>query len=228
MAEDLMDAFCKGPSAHFDAPCEYFNLATGACQLLQDYEMRAVFAQGRCAPDEMVAAAVKGNLLDYADVIDPADYLNALPFEIGARIKRQRLKEGVTIYFLKGYVNRAVYRNITDLLAKDGAFATHAMEPLADHEHALSNDAQPAPLPGLFDQILAVLAERARNEPRSKRKQIYQRHHAVFCRLRHLLAAGMARRAAIQQIAADLAETMKTIYGDLNEIKTYLAEKKVL
>jgi hypothetical protein len=86
--------------------------------------MMVVFERGRCTPYEMVEGAVKGNLKLYEYLLSPQDsidnYRHALTFEIAERIKSRRLKRGWTIYFLKGYINRAVYCEVIRRLEDDG------------------------------------------------------------------------------------------------------------
>lgn len=89
-------------------------------------------------------------------------------------------------------------------------------------------DSAALPLPGWIEQIEVILSERAARESLPKKKAIYERHYAIFVNMKHFLSEGMERRAAIEKIADDLGETLKTVYGDLNEIQKYLQQKNVV
>lgn len=124
MAEDLISLFCEGKRGGFSRNCDYFIQFTKECRLLREQEMAKVFEKGRCIPYEMVEGAVKGNLKLYEHLLTPRDsidhYLHTLTFEITERIKARRLKQGWTIYFLKGYINRSVYCEIARRLEEEG------------------------------------------------------------------------------------------------------------
>jgi hypothetical protein len=284
MAEDLISLFCKGKSGGVPRKCNDFIPLTKECRLLKDQKMAMVFEKGRCIPYKMVERAVKGNLKLYEHLLSPQDsiehYLPALTFEIAERIKARQLKQRWTIYFLKGYINRAVYHEVIRRLEDDGIVLkgicgncihlsrskqyTCERETIISIEQGgevenpyygkirkqsdssckegfepytienINNGIQlkaiesPSATPKLLEAIKTLLSKRAIHETRKKRKRIYQRQYAVFCDLKHLLVQGMLRREAIEEIAAELGESIKTIYFDIQDIKNFLAKKNVI
>jgi hypothetical protein len=272
MAEDLINLFCEGKSSGFPQPCEHFIRFTKECRLLREQEMKVVFEQGRCDPYKMVAGAVKSNLKLYDHLIQSKDavshYIHTLTFEIAERIKARQLKKGWSIYFLKGYINRAVYCEVINRLEEDGivpkgtcgncihlsrskqyrceeqsspyygkkrnqsdpackeGFEPYEFENIDDNN--LDSVQPPSPTPGLLEEITTILAERGKHEKSQKQQNICERQYRIFCVLKHLLAQGTPRREAIEVIAADLGENIKTIYLDLQKIKDFLEKCDII
>lgn len=286
MSEDLISLFCEGKTGGFPRKCDDFIQFTKECRLLKEQEMAMIFERGRCTPYEMVKGAVKGNLRLYEHLLTPQDsidhYLHALTFEIAERIKARQLKQGWTIYFLKGYINRSVYCEVARRLEEEGivpkgicgncihlsrskhytceretimlieqgsevenpyygkkrkqsdpsckeGFKPYTIENIDDHTQLDAIESpSPAPAPELLESIKTLLAKRAKLEKGKKRKSIYQRQYMVFCDLKHLLGQGISRREAIEEIAAELGEHIKTIYFDIQDIKEFLEKKNVI
>lgn len=272
MAEDLINLFCEGKNYGFPQPCEYFIRVTKECRLLRKQEMKTAFERGRCAPYKLVEGTVKSNLKPYGRLIQPKDaldhYIHTLTFEIAERIKTRQLEKGWSIYFLKSYINRAVYcemikrleedeiipkgtcgncihlsrskqysceeqrspyyekkRNLSDPVCKEG-FEPYELENMDDSE--LASVQPPSPTPGLLEEIMIILAERGKHETSKKQKDICERQYRIFCVLKHLLAQGVSRREAIEVISAELGESVKTIYLDIQKIKDFLEKKNVI
>jgi hypothetical protein len=124
MADDLIRRFCEENRPEFLHPCEHFVHITKICRLLKEQDLQAVFERGRCTPNEMVNAAIKGNLRLYEHLFDSQEargqYHRILLFETTKRIMGQRLKSGWTIYVLKGYINKTVYCEVIKHLEADG------------------------------------------------------------------------------------------------------------
>ena len=88
-------------------------------RLLRDGDLAEVFAKGRCAPAEMLKRAIAKHLEKYRDLVDPAEYLESMAFELAARIKPKRLRQGYNLYVLKGDLNKTVYCSAIEMLRRE-------------------------------------------------------------------------------------------------------------
>ena len=229
MPKDLIADYCKGQS-RFPAWCGDFDVFTQECDLLKASSLQAIFERGRCQPDEMVKAAARGRLAQFADRL-PRDvrleYENVLPFELSEKIKAQQLKKGFSLPVLKGYINQTVYFEIPRTLAKDG-YLGEDDEAMDDVNQIPQPETPVMPLTGLLGQIAEVLAERARAEKKLKRKQICVRQHGIYLRIIALLEEDADANRAKQRIADEFGINRKMLQRDLDEIEEFLAQKNVL
>ncbi len=88
-------------------------------ELLIGRKLKDIFEKGRCDPSVMVKDAVKRNLYDYRDKIEPAEYIEQMTFEISERIKEQCLR-CPKLPVLKGYINRTAYTEVIRMLIEEG------------------------------------------------------------------------------------------------------------
>lgn len=229
MPKDLIADYCKGQS-RFPAWCGDFDVFTQECDLLKASSLQAIFERGRCQPDEMVKAAARGRLAQFADRL-PRDvrleYENVLPFELSEKIKAQQLKKGFSLPVLKGYINQTVYFEIPRTLAKDG-YLGEDDEAMDDVNQIPQPETPVMPLTGLLGQIAEVLAERARAEKKLKRKQICVRQHGIYLRIIALLEEDADANRAKQLIACEFGINRKMLQRDLDEIEEFLAQENVL
>ncbi|GAK50031.1 hypothetical protein U14_01256 [Candidatus Moduliflexus flocculans] len=229
MSKDLITEYCKGQS-RFPSWCGDFDVFSQECDLLTNRLMQDIFERGRCQPDEMVKAAVRGRLAYFNDRLPQdvkAEYENALPFEIAENIKRQQLKKGASLPVLKGYINRTVFFEIPKVLAKDGL-----LDEETESADELDRVPEPGgwvlPLTGLLEQIHEALARRVCHETKIKRREILIRQHQIFLRLTALLEEDMSANSAKQIVADELGIKRKMLERDLDDIENYLIEENVL
>ena len=229
MPKDLIADYCKGQS-RFPSWCGDFDVFTQECDLLKASSLQAIFERGRCQPDEMVKAAARGRLAQFADRL-PRDvrleYENVLPFELSEKIKAQQLKKGYSLPILKGYINKTAYFEIPRALAKDG-YLGEDDEAMDDVNQIPQPETPVMPLTGLLSQIAELLAERARNEKKLKRKQICVRQHGMYLRIIALLEADADANRAKQLIADEFGINRKMLQRDLDEIEEFLTQENVL
>lgn len=120
MARNLVGYFCQGEGKRFGGTrCNYLTHATSECTLLKEFELHEVFERGRCEPIEMLRRAIQKHLEKYRDVVDPGEYIESMAFEISVRLKSKRLTQGYKIYVLKGYINKAVYCSVIEMLQRE-------------------------------------------------------------------------------------------------------------
>lgn len=123
MSRDLVTCYCHGDCRQFQhQPCEFYQPDDHTCRLLCEGELNRILEQGRCAPYEILKRAVAKHLDKYRDVVDPSDNLDALTFEIAVRLRPQRLTQGFELYVLQGYINRAAYCGVIEMLQREHPF----------------------------------------------------------------------------------------------------------
>jgi hypothetical protein len=120
MTRNLVGYFCQGEGKRFGGiRCDYFIHATSECTLLKEFELYEVFEKGRCEPFEMLKRALEKHLEKYRDIVDPGEHIEPMAFEILERLKSKRLTQGHKIYVLKGYINKAVYCSVIEMLQRE-------------------------------------------------------------------------------------------------------------
>ncbi len=105
-------------------------------------------------------------------------------------------------------------------------FESYTLEPV-EYDPKDTQGGQPY-MDDRLEKIRMLLEERTQTAVGKKRNPICKRQYAIFCRLQQLLAQGIPRREAIETIAAEQGEILKTVYADIQEIKEFLQKKKVL
>ena len=119
MAEDLIQAYCKGGSKH-DDNCEHFVVIGHECELLKAQVMEEIFAKGRCLPEKnLVRSTVSGILYRFHDLIKPQDCVDEITVSVTEDIKKHSLTEGHKLCVLKGYINKTAYHKIVKMLMKE-------------------------------------------------------------------------------------------------------------
>ncbi len=81
-----------------------------------DDKLKNIFEKGRCDPSMMVKDAVKINLYDCRDKIDPDEYIDPM---VSERIKKRCLR-CPKLSVLKRYINRTAYTEMIRMLIDEG------------------------------------------------------------------------------------------------------------
>jgi hypothetical protein len=119
MAKDLIALFCKGEGKRFNGiRCEHYEIFTKECDLLKKDSMKDVFEKGRCKPSVMAENAVRRNLFDYRDKINPKED-KGIAWEVCDIIKKKRLNTPI-LPVLIGYINKTVYTEVIRILIEKG------------------------------------------------------------------------------------------------------------
>ncbi|GAK57189.1 hypothetical protein U27_04154 [Candidatus Vecturithrix granuli] len=79
-----------------------------------------------------------------------------------------------------------------------------------------------------LENLLLLLAKRAEQEQGPKRKQIYERQFSIFSAFCHLIMQGYTRKEVFDEILRLLDVGHKLLKKDLQEIKKFFVQKKVL
>ena len=113
MAKDSMDLrekYCQGLAEEFaERACEYYVEISEECRLLKEETLRAVFAQGRCQPYQMVKQAVRKYFYQQPhDSLMVKEEIDSFTFEIAESIQQKSLSKNFTIYALKSYITTTV------------------------------------------------------------------------------------------------------------------------
>ena len=105
------------------SPCDYYDLSAGECLLLRERKMDEFWEKGQCAPFEILYNSVS-NCLDRLKNkyrYFPLDEREDVDFcKLVSRLKRKGLKREFNLGGWRKYVNKAVYREIRDILIKRG------------------------------------------------------------------------------------------------------------
>ena len=129
---DLIKQHCQANNEKFLPDCQYYERNAEECRLLKTGQLAAFFEQGRCRPQNMIAAAVRGNLQGRRDLFKRKEYqqdvendrlTDNLAFqarqEISKTLQERALQEPKLSYF-KAYINETTYHIVVHWLQDEG------------------------------------------------------------------------------------------------------------
>jgi hypothetical protein len=118
---DLVRLICAGAGNRFGGVvCKFYVRLTAECDLLKKEKLDPIFKNGRCNPYRFLKSAIQKNLMRYKDVIHVQEYVSSIAFVLSNRLKDIRLKKGYSLAVLIGYIKKAAYTEVIQLLQKEG------------------------------------------------------------------------------------------------------------
>lgn len=137
MKTDKIDLIARHCQANHKMPdCIYYERNAKDCRLLKTNQLTVFFEQERCQPQNMIAAAVRGNLRGWQDRFEPEEFqqyvengllTKSLALEARQEILKslqgKSLKDSKLSYF-KAYINRTTYHIVIHWLQDEGRLSS--------------------------------------------------------------------------------------------------------
>ena len=119
MATDLIKTYCQHTPGAAGNACG-FLMFPEICRLLRDHQIEQIFQHGPCDPPQFLRKKVRAVLRKYRDLIEPADYLESLVFELTQDLAPRTLAQTPTLIGLVKYFGATAAHAVIDLLETEG------------------------------------------------------------------------------------------------------------